>query len=73
MKKFPAVFILEKISLDGLDIKNYRGRGYDIGANMACIYHRVQAYANRLNEFAIYILCVTHSLKLIGLHASQKS
>lgn len=63
--------IENKVTLDGLNIKNIRGQSYDNGANMAGKYKGVQARILRLNNMARFVPCTAHSLNLIGVHAAQ--
>nr|XP_047124269.1 zinc finger MYM-type protein 1-like [Hydra vulgaris] len=65
--------ILNVLEENELDIKNYRGQGYDNGANMAGIYNGVQALIRQNNPQAIFILCSTHSLNLCAVHAIESS
>lgn len=65
--------IENKLTLDGLNIRNIRGQSYDNGANMAGKYKGVQARILRFNNMARFVPCTAHSLNLIGVHAAQTS
>nr|CAI5870317.1 unnamed protein product [Callosobruchus analis] len=63
--------ILEKLEVDGLNIQDLRGQGYDNGSNMAGKYNGVQAKIKQINENADYVPCAAHSLNLSGVHAAS--
>lgn len=63
--------ILQKLKLDGLDIANVRGQGYDNGANMSGKYNGVQAKIQQINKYAQVIPCAAHSLNLAGVNAAS--
>lgn len=64
--------IQEKLEMDGLDLMDCRGQGYDNGANMAGIYSGVQARILEINDKAKFLPCAAHSLNLVGVNAAEK-
>jgi hypothetical protein len=64
--------IMEKLKVDGLDINNCRGQGYDNGANMSGAYQGVQARILEINKCAFFVPCAAHSLNLVGQNAASK-
>lgn len=63
--------IIEKLTVDGLDIKQCRGQSYDNGANMAGTYNGVQARIAAINDLAEFVPCLAHSLNLVGVHSAS--
>lgn len=63
--------IQEKLEMDGLDLMDCRGQGYDNGANMAGIYSGVQARILEINDKAKFLPCAAHSLNLVGVNAAE--
>nr|CAH7732522.1 unnamed protein product [Callosobruchus chinensis] len=63
--------ILEKLTVDDLDIGQCRGQSYDNGSNMAGIYKGVQARIAERNELAEFVPCLAHSLNLVGVHSAS--
>ncbi|XP_065668046.1 zinc finger MYM-type protein 1-like [Hydra vulgaris] len=68
-----AAEITEKLEKYGLSISDYRGQGYNNGANMSGKYNGVQAHIHSLNEFARFVPCAAHTLNLVGVHAAEVS
>ncbi|VEN56975.1 unnamed protein product [Callosobruchus maculatus] len=63
--------ILEKLTVDALDIDQCRGQSYDNGSNMAGIYKGAQARIAERNELAEFVPCLAHSLNLVGVHSAS--
>ncbi|OXA47644.1 Zinc finger MYM-type protein 1 [Folsomia candida] len=63
--------IQEKLEMDGLDLMDCRGQGYENGANMAGIYSGVQARILEINDKAKFLPCAAHSLNLVGVNAAE--
>lgn len=63
--------IMEKLTLDGLDIGHCRGQSYDNGSNMASTYKGVQARITEVNRLAEFVPCLAHSLNLVGVHSAS--
>ncbi|XP_023239044.1 uncharacterized protein LOC111637713 [Centruroides sculpturatus] len=62
--------ILNKLEVDKLDIQDFRGQGFDNGANMAGKYKGVSARILEINNLAIFVPCAAHNLNLAGVHAA---
>lgn len=65
--------ILNKLKMDGIDIKYCRAQCYDNGSNMAGKYKGVQARILAINEYADYLRCCAHSVNLLCVHAASTS
>ncbi|KMQ87036.1 zinc finger mym-type protein 1-like protein [Lasius niger] len=63
--------ILQKLKVDGLNIANIRGQGYDNGTNMSGKYNGVQAKIQQINKYARFVPCAAHSLNLAGINAAS--
>nr|XP_022921133.1 uncharacterized protein LOC111429458 [Onthophagus taurus] len=63
--------ILEKLSVDDLDIGQCRGQSYHNGSNMAGIHKGVQARIAERNELAEFVPCVAHALNLGDVHSAS--
>lgn len=53
----------------GLIVSDYRGQGYDNGANMREIYQGVQANILRVNPKSFYVLCCSQLEFVIGRYS----
>lgn len=49
-----------------IDIKNCRDQSYDNAPNMSGKYQGMQALILKLNPYAVFVPCCTHSLNLVG-------
>lgn len=56
--------ILHQLDDLGLNIKYFRGQGYDGGANMSGKYQGVQAQILKIQHLALYTHCASHCLNL---------
>ncbi|CAG9575521.1 unnamed protein product [Danaus chrysippus] len=56
--------ILEKLSVDDLDIGQFRSQSYDNGSNIASIHKGVQARIAEKNELAEFVPCLAQSINL---------
>uniref|UniRef100_A0A674JMD8 TTF-type domain-containing protein n=1 Tax=Terrapene triunguis TaxID=2587831 RepID=A0A674JMD8_9SAUR len=54
-----------------INLKDCRGQTYDNASNMSGIYSGVQAQVIAVNEKAVYIPCMTHSLNLCSVAAAE--
>lgn len=63
--------ILQKLKVNGLDIANVRGQGYDNGANMNRKYRGVQAKIQEINKYARFVPCGAHTLNPAGVNVAN--
>jgi len=63
--KVLANLILENLSTFGVELKYFRGQGYDGAAAMSGRYKGVQAHIKHFYPFAIYVHCSAHLLNLV--------
>ena len=68
-----ALVTLSVLEANEIDIANCRAQAYDNGSDMSGIYNGAQAMIARVNPFAKYLPCSTHSLNLAGVHAAESS
>ena len=66
-----ATEILSKLEADGLPVEDCRGQTYDNAAVMAGRRTGVQTRINEKHHPALYVLCDSHSLNLVGVHAAH--
>lgn len=65
--------ILNMLQVNGLELKNCRGQGYDNGSNMKGKNIGVQKRILTLNPLAFFLTCGCHNLCLILCDAAQTS
>ena len=58
--------VLDLLQKNGIDIKNCRAQTYDNASNMSGKYSGLQACIKEKCKLAYYVLCVGHSLNLVG-------
>ncbi|GFW91513.1 zinc finger MYM-type protein 1 [Trichonephila clavipes] len=65
--------ILQELERNGLDTQNYRGQGYDNGANMVGINKGVRTRILNINPKAFFTPCGCHSWNLLLIDATNSS
>ena len=55
----------------GIGFEDCRGQTFDNASNMAGIYSGVQAHVLKINDKAVFIPCMAHSLNLSGTTAAE--
>lgn len=63
--------IPEALQSNGIPLQDYRGQGYDNGANMSGKVKGVQAQILKVNPLATCSPCASHTLNLVGVHVAE--
>ena len=63
--------LFENLQLEGLDIRDIRGQGYDGCSAMSGCYKGVQAEVKAMVPQALYFHCASHCLNLALVHPSE--
>ncbi len=63
--------VVDFLNENKISLSNCRGQSDGNTSNMSGRYAGLQARILQLNEFAIYVLCVGHSLNLVGVKVAE--